>query len=272
MASDPRFSRLGLPRRIWTVSAIHGQADRLRAMHEALWERFVPGDRIVYLGNYTGGSEDSRTIETIDEILCFRRNLLARPGMDPEDFVYLRGVQEEMWQKLLQLQFAPGPFGVLEWMLENGIGQTIVDYGARVEDGLQAAREGILSLTKWTNALRENIRRHPGHEKFGTVLRRAAFTEGLNGCDSLLFVHAGLDASRPLTTQGDSFWWANTGFDRLSEPYKPFARVIRGFDPRHNGVKINGVTMSLDGGCGYGGALVGAGLNSAGDMLEMLEA
>ena len=74
--------------------------DKLVALHAVLWERFQAGDRLVYLGNYMGLGPD--VIGTIDELISFRTATLCRAGMEPEDIVFLRGAQEEMWRKLLQ--------------------------------------------------------------------------------------------------------------------------------------------------------------------------
>jgi hypothetical protein len=98
---------MGRPRTVWSIPAIHGDLGALTRLHDALFERIKPGDRIVYHGNYTGYGEQSAAC--VDEILTFRRMVLAMPGMICSDFIYLRGQQEQMWQKLLQLQFAPDP-------------------------------------------------------------------------------------------------------------------------------------------------------------------
>ena len=60
-----------------------------------------------------------------------------------------------MWQKMLQLQFAPNPQDVLRWMLAQGVEGTLRAYGGRPEEGMAAAREGAVRLTRWTNGLRE---------------------------------------------------------------------------------------------------------------------
>lgn len=46
--------------------------------------------------------------------------VLAVLAVLADDLVYLRGGQEEIWQKMLQLPFAPNPMQVLEWMLGQG--------------------------------------------------------------------------------------------------------------------------------------------------------
>ena len=45
-----RFQLLKKCRRIWAVSPIHGDADRLVRVHNAIDTYFDIGDRIVYLG------------------------------------------------------------------------------------------------------------------------------------------------------------------------------------------------------------------------------
>ncbi|HVI51153.1 MAG TPA: hypothetical protein VM661_08095 [Candidatus Sulfotelmatobacter sp.] len=264
MSEQDLFATLRADARIWAIPAIHGQIDHLSALHRQLAQHFQPGDQIVYLGNYSGHGQAIR--ETIDELLLFRRALLARPGVDCADIVYLRGGQEEMWQKLLQLQFAPSPPQVLQWMVGQGIEPTIAAYGARVDDALLAARDGILSLTKWTSQLRQHIRNFDGHIALMSVLRHAAFTED----QSLLFVHSGLDPQRPLLAQSDSFWWGGATFPAIDTPYETYKRIVRGYDRRHGGVQETAYTLTLDAGCGFGGPLIAVCFAPGGDAVSSL--
>ncbi len=269
-----RFSNLGHPNRIWTISAIHGQLERLYSIHDALFDKCRPGDRIVYTGNYLGGAF-ANPKATLDELLAFRRRLLAQPGMVPDDFVYLRGRQEELWSKILQLQFAPSARDVLTWMAQHHpeMESILEAYGSSFDHAQTIARGGVINLTKWTGFLKEQIRRHSGHETFFTVLRRAAFTEHRSTNDNnILFVHAGLDPALPLMEQGDHFWWSSRGFNHMDAAYSPFRTVIRGHDPEHAGVHIGSVSISLDGGCGHGGKLVCAQMSDRGYVLELLSA
>lgn len=269
VSPDIRFSPLGAPRRIWAVSAVHGETDRLCALHDGLMERVRPGDRIVYLGNYTGYGPRSR--EAVDEILTFRRLILSIPGMMTGDLIYLRGAQEDMWQRLLQLQFSRNPVDTFLWMLGSGMNNTLRNYGISPHDGIMAAREGVMSLTRWTGSIREILRRLPGHDLFMTQYRRAAYTH-LDARYPLLFVSAGIDTRLPLEDQGDTLWWSGETFNKMSDSYRPFEKVVRGYDPNHEGVYLNGVTASLDGGSGFGGPLVCAGMTADGDIFELLEA
>lgn len=273
MSSDSeKFARLGQPRRIWAVGAVHGVADRVAALHDLLWQRIAPGDRLVYLGNMIG--RDGDTFATLGELLTFRRALIARPGMFASDVVFLRGAQEEMWQKLLQLQFAPNPSEVLRWMLSQGLGATLAAYGGDAEKGAAAAREGAVQITRWTNELRERMRRAPGHTALFASLRRAALTssEDPEAAGGVLLVSAGLDPARPLAAQADSFWWATGAFRAIAEPYEGYRRLVRGFDPGNRGVEIGAVTASLDAGCGRGGPLVAGAFAADGSVLEVIEA
>lgn len=267
---DSRFAHLGdTPQRIWAVAAIHGETEKLIALHDQMFNHIRPGDRIVYLGNY--GGYGPSPCETLDEILTFRRGILAQPGMMPSDFVYLRGGQEEMWEKLQQLQFAPNPRDVLIWMLDNGLTPTLEDYGLRPQDGLNAAAEGVISITRWTAAVRNSIRRYPGHDIFQCQLRRAAFTNP-KGETPLLFVHAGINTARPLQEQGDSLWWGGQNFNMIATGYLPFKKVVRGYDSRHYGLHIGEHTASIDAGCGFNGALVAAAFDPDGEIIGVLEA
>lgn len=269
LASDMRFASLGTARRIWAISAIHGEADRLMDLHDQLFQVIRPGDRVVYMGNYMGHGE--APCETLDEMLTFRRSVLALPGMMPQDFIYLRGHQEEMWEKLQQLQFAPNPKAVLMWMLNNGISSTLESYHVNPNEGLRMAGEGVMSLTRWTASIRSAIRRKPGHDIFQCQLRRAAFTTP-DDSHPILFVHAGVNPDRPLQDQGDALWWGGQNFSAITHPYAPFSKVIRGFDPNHAGLHINCVTTTIDGGCGFGGDLICAGFESNGEIFGLLRA
>ncbi len=261
---------MGKPGRIWAVSAVHGDASRLTGLHDAILEHIRPGDRLVYLGNYTGYSRESSAC--IDEILTFRRMLLSIEGMACSDVVYLKGQQEEMWQKLLQLQFAPDPTTVLLWMLGNGLSATLESYGFSAHDGIDACRSGTMGITRWTASIREAVRRQPGHEVFAVQHTRAAYSDHRSCEYPMLFVHAGINAAKALDDQGDNFWWADAQFQKISEPYLPFKKIVRGFDPRHGGVHLNCVTATIDGGCGFGGNLVCAGFDESGIVVDMLEA
>jgi serine/threonine protein phosphatase 1 len=251
--------------RVWAIAAVHGEHARLRAMHARLADELRPGDQLVYLGGYLGYGQQVR--ETVDELLLFRRAFIAQPGVEIDDIVYLRGAQEEMWQKLLQLQFAPNPAEVLQWMAGHGAAATIAAYGGSMEEALLTARDGILALTRWTGTLRQNMRAYDGHTQLMSVLKHAAYTED----GALLFTHAGLDPSRPLSAQLDAFWWGSGGFATMASPYAGFRLVVRGADRRGGGVSVGPFTATLDGGCGRGGPLTAACFATDGTLLQMLE-
>lgn len=235
-------------------------------LHDRLWPRLAQGDRLVYLGNYLGYGAASAA--TMDALLEFRRAFLARPLTFLGDIAFLRGSQEEMWQKLLQLQFAPNPREVLPWMLEHGVGATLQSYGLDPRQGQVACREGVLGITRWTGKMRAAIDAHPGHRALLSALRRAAFTED----DGLLFVHNGIDPGKPLDLQRDVFWWGAANILELTEPFAGFRRVVRGYDRRHAGLVESPYGVSLDGGCGFGGPLLAACFAPDGAILERLEA
>ena len=250
MGESSLFATLRPGTRVWAIPAIHGELDALAALHGLLEQEFAVGDQLVYLGNYTGRGAKAR--ETVDELLLFRRRLLARPGMECEHIVFLRGAQEEMWQKLGQVQFAPNPREVLKWMEGEGLGPTIESYGGRMQEAHGSARDGILALTRWTSRIAANFRGHDGHTQLMNALQHAAYTED----QALLFVHAGLDTQRPLSEQRDSFWWGGAAFAGIDAPYESYRRIVRGYDRRHGGVAETAYTLTLDAGCGFGGPLV----------------
>jgi serine/threonine protein phosphatase 1 len=254
------------PRRVWAVAAIHGEAQRVAVLHARLAPCLNAGDRLVYLGNYLGYGASPAA--TIDALLLFRRLFLARRNAFPGDIAFLRGSQEEMWQKLLELQFAPNPREVLPWMLEHGIDKTLASYGADAREGMAACREGVLALTRWTASLRSAIEARSGHRQLLSALRRAAFTDD----GSLLFVHSGIDPRKPLDLQGDNFWWSERNILDLAAPFEGFARVIRGVDRQHQGLVEAAYAASIDGGCGFGGPLLAVCFAPGGAVVDRVEA
>jgi serine/threonine protein phosphatase 1 len=266
MTDSSTIVRFRSANRIWAVAAIHGEADRLARLHEALAPQFQPGDRLVYLGNYMGYGPT--IVETIDHLLAFRRRFLAQPGRFSCDVAYLRGSQEEMWTRLAELQFAVNPGEVLNWMLERGVGVTLGAYGIDPDEARARARGGALELARFGTALRAAIDAHPGHRPFTQAVRRAAVTEH----GELIFVHAGLDPAQPLDVQDDTLWWGGADFEAIAPPYGAALRLIRGAAPDHAGPRVTGFGASIDAGCGSDGPLRAVCFDLAGHIVERIEA
>jgi len=262
---QPKFARLRAPRRVWAIGSIHGEAGRLVRLHDAIGERFRDGDGVVYLGNYLGHGDAVGA--TLDELLDFRRRVLGRRRGFACDVVFLRGAQEEMWQKLLQLQFAPNPGQLLEWMVRNGIESTVRAYGGELRQGFAATRDGPRTITRWTSALRTAVNAKPGHMLLFSALRHAALTADRG----ILFVHAAVDPDRSLEAQRDTFWWGGPDILALAAPFESFRRVVRGFDRDGRGLVEREFAVSLDGGAGRGGRLVAACFSADGSVVDAFE-
>jgi len=266
VSDQQHFKALPGCKKTWAVAAIHGEVGRLRSLHRQLESRFVTGDNLVYLGNYMG--HGPRVLETINEILNFRRALLARPNGEQSTLVYLRGCQEEMFQKLLQIQFAPDPEFVLMWMLKHGIAPTLSAYGGFSAEGLAAAKIGNVALSRWTAEIQTQLRAADGHNMLLNQLAWAAYQER----GPLLLASAGVDVTRPLSMQGDTFWWGGLTFGDIDTPYGIFKRIVRGFDFAGKGAKVKDYTATLDDRCGFGGDLISACFDPEGGLLDMISA
>jgi len=261
-----KFAQLQDPRRVWAIAAINGAARRLTRLHDAISTRFQEGDRVVYLGNYIGYGD--AVLATIDELLDFRRRVLGRQRGFACDVAFLRGAQEEMWQKLLQLQFAPNPGEVLQWMVGAGMEATVRAYGGDLRQGFAAARDGPRTITRWTGALRDAMNAAPGHTTLFSALRHAAFAEKLG----VLFVHAAIDPARPLAAQGDTFWWGREDILELKGSFEGFRRIVRGIDREQRSFIERDFAVSLNGGIGRLGHLTAACFGAGGKVLELIEA
>ncbi len=266
---NEKFAELGMPRRIWAVAAIHGENNRLAALHDHLAGQFRVRDRLVYLGNYLG-VESRRNGELIDELLAFRCALLAKTGLEPSDIVYLRGPAEEAWQRLLRLQFAPAPLQTLERLLASGVESYLRLYGVSINDTKSMARAGSMAITRWTNQLRVLQRCTPGHDALFCGMRRAAYTD--SGIDSkqVLFVPAAFDATRALDDQAEALWWNTTPFALMGRAQNTYNRIVRGFDSVNSGAALDEGAVTLDGGCGRGGPLLAGCFTPSGKLLELV--
>jgi serine/threonine protein phosphatase 1 len=298
-ASPRRVAVLRGARRIWAVGAIHGNLAAIAAIHSALEPRIWRGDRLVYLGNFLGGEPDgdaSAVAATVRELLLFRRAVLARPGFEPDDIVLLRGAQEQMLTRTLELQFAEGPAAAeqaLAWMGAHGLSATLQCYGTTLQEGLRTVRQGPVAIGRWTASIRNRIRDAPGHDPLLAGLARAAITvpRDLAGeAPGMLLVAAGLDPARPFLEQGDAFWWRSDGFDAIAdEPvaaapgeadhagsagagWAGFASIVRGADPRRRGVRQSRHTVTLDGRDGPSGGVAAGLFSPEGALLELLRA
>ena len=266
---NEKFAELGSPRRIWAVSAIHGDVDRLSTLHDHLASRFAVRDRLVYLGNYL--SVDSRNnAAMMDEILAFRSALLCKTGVEPSDITFLRGPAEESWQRLLRLQFAPLPHQTLEKLLASGVESYLRLYGISINDTRSIARAGSLAITRWTNQLRALQRNAPGHEKLMFTMRRAAYTNAGPDQKRLLLVPASFDPARSLDDQGEALWWSAAPFRVTGRAQAAYNRVVRGFDSVNGGADLDDTAVTLDGGCGRGGPLVAGCFTPAGKLVELV--
>mgnify|MGYP000196804353 CR=1 FL=1 len=251
-------------RRVWAVAAVHGRGGRLATLHQRLRAAMAPSDMVVYLGGYYGPG--GRIRETLDELLVFRRQLLARPDGREDDAVFLRGCQEEMLTKLLQIHYAPEPEAVLQWVLDHGLGPTLEAYGTSGDEALAAARDGAAALSRWTTSLRQAINQSDGHRPLLASLRHAAYPEK----GGVVFVHAGVDPDRPLDHQGDTFWWGGLDFHDREEDLAALGRVVRGHDRRGGGRHYGAHAVTLD--AGEDGPLTAACFKPDGTLVEVLEA
>lgn len=267
-AVNEKFVDLGTPRRVWAVAAIHGEKERLAALHDHLALRFATGDRLVYLGNYLG-AKASDNAAVMEELLAFRAALLTKPGMEPNDIGHLRGPAEEAWQRLLRLHFAPAPAQTLEKLLDAGVEAYLRLYGVSLNDTRTIIRAGSVAITRWTNQLRNLQRNVPGREAMMCGTRRAATTRAAEpGAPRLLFVPAGYEASRSLEDQGDHLWYGAGAF--RSDERRTYARIVRGFDVQRGGLVTEGSAVTLDGGAGRGGPLVCGCFDASGRLREVV--
>ena len=102
---------------------------------------------------------------------------MSKFKLKPESIVFLRGAQEEMFSKLLQLQLAPNPREIVEWMFEHGVNKTITSYGFSEDTVKNIASSGTINISKWTSSLSKSLQKNPGHREYFLNLKHEAYSQ-----------------------------------------------------------------------------------------------
>jgi serine/threonine protein phosphatase 1 len=229
LTRDNKFQELININRIWAVGSIHSSLESFQSIKKYILSNFKNGDKLIFLGNIIGYNNQSK--EIITDVLSLRFNLMAKFNLDHEDIVFLRGAQEEMFSKLLQLQIAPNPSEIINWIFSHGVDQAVVSYNFDPDEFRKITTQGTIQINKLTSKLNKKISETPGHKEFFSNLKHAAFSNSME----VLFVNRGVDLSRPLSAQNDCFWWGYQNFSLINKPYNTFRRIVRGYQSNeHN--------------------------------------
>ena len=227
MANVSNFVELKKTDKIWAIGSIHSNLKSFTSIKEFLLKNFEANDKLIFLGNVIGLGNYSK--ETLSSVIDLRFNLMSKFKLNPESIVFLRGAQEEMFSKLLQLQLAPNPNEIIEWMFDHGVNETIKSYGFSENEVKNIASSGTISISKWTSNLNKALHNNLGHTQYFLNLKHAAYSH----TKKILFVNRGVDITRPLSAQNDCFWWGYQNFSKIQQPYKTFLRIVRGYESKH---------------------------------------
>ena len=127
MKKQSNFSELDKASRLWAVGSIHSNLESFQSIKKFILTNFKQNDKLIFLGNVIGLGDFSK--ETLSSVLDLRFNLMSKFKLKPKEVVFLRGAQEEMFNKLLQLQIAPNPIEIINWLFEHGVDSTLKSYG-----------------------------------------------------------------------------------------------------------------------------------------------
>ena len=174
MINNNKFQELKNTNRIWAIGSLHSSIDSFQSIKKYIFSNFKNGDKLIFLGNLIGYNNKSKEILT--DVLSFRFNLMAKFNLDHEDIVFLRGAQEEMFSKLLQLQTAPNPIEIVDWIFSHGVDQTLLSYNFEPDQFRNIATQGTIQINKLTSSLNKKISETPGHKEFFSNLKHAAFS------------------------------------------------------------------------------------------------
>ena len=221
------FVELNNTNKIWAIGSIHSNLKSFTSIKKFILKNFGINDKLIFLGNVIGLGNHPK--ETLDSVIDLRFNLMSKFQLNPESIVFLRGAQEEMFSKLLQLQLAPNPAEIIEWMFDHGVNRTLNSYGFSENEVKNIASSGTIKISKWTSNLNKVLQMNPGHTEYFLNLKHAAYSY----TKEILFVNRGVDITRPLSAQNDCFWWGFQNFSNIREPYKTFIRIVRGYESEH---------------------------------------
>ena len=138
------FVELKKSNKIWAIGSIHSNLKSFRSIKQFLLDNFEENDKLVFLGNVIGLGNNSK--ETLSSVIDLRFNLMSKFKLNPSSIVFLRGAQEEMFSKLLQLQLAPNPNEIIEWMFDHGVNETIKSYGFSENEVKNIASSGTITI------------------------------------------------------------------------------------------------------------------------------
>ncbi|MDC0233188.1 hypothetical protein OAJ95_04620 [Pelagibacteraceae bacterium] len=227
MENTNKFLELKNAKKVWAIGSLHSSLVSFYSIKNYILSNFESGDKLIFLGNIIGFRNKSK--EIITEVLKLRFKLMAKYKLQNNDIVFLRGAQEEMLSKILQLHIAPNPTEILDWVFSHGVDQTIISYGFNPNEFRKIASQGTMQINKLTTKLNYEISSNPGHKEFLSNLKHAAYTD----TKDVLFVNRGVDLSRPLSAQNDCFWWGYQNFSQIKKPYFSFKRIVRGYQSNH---------------------------------------
>ena len=227
MNNTGNFVELNKSGKLWAIGSIHSNLNSFNSIKKYIINNFNYNDKLIFLGNVIGLGDNSK--ETLSSVINLRFKLMSKFKLKPDTIVFLRGAQEEMFSKLLQLQLAPNPTEIVDWIFEHGVNKTINSYGYSEDEVKNIASSGTIKISKWTKTLNNTLQMHSGHSEYFLNLKHAAYSHS----KKVLFVNRGVDITRPLSAQNDCFWWGYQNFSKIQEPYKTFLRIVRGYESKH---------------------------------------
>ena len=228
MNRTSNFIELKRCEKIWAIGSIHSNLKSFSSIKKFILDNFKESDKLIFLGNVIGLGDNSK--ETLSSVIDLRFTLMSKFKLKPESIIFLRGAQEEMFLKLLQLQTAPNPSDIVSWMFDHGVDATLSSYGFDKDKTINISTQGALIISKFTSNINNILSKEPGHKQYFANLKHAAFSK----TKKILFVNRGVDVSRPLSAQNDCFWWGYQNFSNINQPYNTFIRIVRGYKSSEN--------------------------------------
>ncbi len=228
-------------KRVWVVSSIEARSEQLKSLHKYIADYYKSGDMLVYTGNIFGGVRGD-IIATINEVLSFRKKIMATFETNSEEICYIKGAYEDMLFKLFSLNFANKPSEKYINMMESGLKNTLLNYGINHEDGKSASEQGSVSLLRFIESLKSKIKERNGHYEllFSKSLVNYAYIED----KSLLCLSAGYDKDKSLNEQKEELSYGLNLEFMQQNPYDNFKMVA--FEIVDDGVFVDAHYITMN--------------------------
>jgi serine/threonine protein phosphatase 1 len=217
----------------FAIGDVHGEADKLRRLHDAILQRIAferRAAKIVHLGDYVDRGPDSRGV--IEQIMALEKRFDSDPTVE---VISLMGNHEQM---LLEA-YSGDPDDEHNWLTQGGF-ETLESY----------SEDPVTEAGGWRRLIPE--------EHIAWLAHRPLLLHDSNR--KLIFVHAGIEPATFPDEDEDTYLWTRSDrfFDDDAWPDREELKgllVVHGHTPKNFDPEVFPRRINVDTGAVFGGPL-----------------